>query len=128
MQWTPLHYASYWKGQVAIAEFLIEQEKTRIETVPEEGRGRETPSYNIRDKTGRSPAYWTYSSTIVEMLLQLEDLWVMQGDGKPLLWECAVSGIVSDKVAQDEKLKGQFVERYQKSQPTLPLEAGSILY
>ena len=127
-QWTPLHYACYWRGQVAIAKFLIEQEKRRIEAVPKEGRGRETPSYNMQDNTGRSPAFWTYSSTIVEMLLPLEGFWVIQGNGKPLLYECAISGMVSDKIAQDEKLTGQYVVRYPESQPRLPLEAGSILY
>ena len=95
-----------------IAVFLIEEEKKRNKAEKEGGArvslAAETPSYNMPDEDGLSPAFHTFSSRIMEMLLDFEDLEVVkERDGQPLLWVCAERGIVADKVAKDERLRGQ---------------------
>ena len=109
---TPLHYACSMEHREDIAVFLIEEETKRNKAEKEGGvRGyiaAETPSYNMPDEDGLSPAFHTFSSRIMEMLLDFEDLEVVkERDGQPLLWVCAERGIVADKVAKDERLRGQ---------------------
>ena len=85
-------------------------------------RDTPTPSYNMPDEDGYSPAFWTYSSKIMEMMLQFDDLEVLsRNTGQPLLWRCAYVGIVTEKIAMDERLKGQVAEVWND---TLPLEEG----
>ena len=128
--WTPLHYAGNEK-QERIAEFLLEEEK-KIKAEREEGGGMPdafrdtpTPSYNMLDEKGASPAFWTSSSKIMEMMLQFDDLEVVRrNESQPLLWECARRGIVTEKIAMDERLRGQVAEVYLG---TLPLEQGECM-
>ena len=91
--------------------FLFEEEKKRTKAEQEDKRGSsvgETPSYNMQDEDGLSPAFHTFSSGIMEMLLDFEDLEVVkERDGQPLLWVCAERGMVTEKVARDERLRGQ---------------------
>ena len=91
--------------------FLIEEEKKRTKAEQEDKRGSsvgETPSYNMQDEDGLSPAFHTFSSGIMEMLLEFDDLEVVkERDGQPLLWVCAERGIVTVKVAKDERLRRQ---------------------
>ena len=82
----------------------------------------DTPSYNMRDGGGRSPVFRARSLKIVEEMLKLEDLQLTRGsDGMPLLWHCAGRGYVSEKVAFDPRLAGQYGQRWRGS---LPLEQG----
>ena len=54
--------------------------------------------------------------------IQFDDLEVVRGDdGQPLLWTCARRGIVTEKIAMDERLRGQVAKVYSG---TLPLELG----
>ena len=115
--------------QERIAEFLLEEER-KIKAEREEGgevpdafRDTPTPSYNMPDDVnGSSPAFWTESSKIMEMMLQFDDLEVVKRkDGQPLLWRFARNGIVTEKIAMDERLRGQVAEEWYG---TLPLEKG----
>ena len=91
--------------------FLFEEEKKRTKAEQEGKRGSspaESPSYNMQDKDGLSPAFHTFSSRIMEMLLDFDDLQVIkERDGQPLLWVCAERGIVTGKVAKDERMRRQ---------------------
>ena len=75
----------------------------------------------MKDPKGWSPIFWTSSPRVVEGLLEFDNLDVMRRDGMPLLWHCALSGAVSEKVANDEKLQGQYAFRWKGE---IPLEAG----
>ena len=75
---TPLHYACSVEDRGEIAVFLIEEEKRRNLAEQDEGiRGLTTPSYNMVDEDGLSPAFHTFSSRIIEMLLEFDDLEVV---------------------------------------------------
>ena len=100
--WTPLHYAA--KSE-EIGAFLIKEERRRSE----EGMTG-TPSYNIQDKNGNSPAFISCSYKLIEMMLQFEDLQLLSGKGKTLLWRCAERNLVSEKVAW--RLRDQLGQRY----------------
>ena len=86
---------------------------------------QDVPSYNIRDVDGYSPVFRTSSSKIVEVMLKFGDLQVTRWDGIPLLWWCASEGLVSERVALDPKLAGQYGQRWEGS---LPLERGKNEY
>ena len=75
----------------------------------------------MRNGDGLSPVFLTKSSKIVEEMLKLDDLQVTRVDGTPLLWHCAMRGCVSERVASDQKLAGQYGQRWWGS---LPLEEG----
>ena len=110
---TPLHYACSVEDREEIALFLIEEEKKRNKDEQDKGTRRgssaaETPSYNMQDEDGLTPAFHTFSSRIMEMLFDFDDLQVIkERDGQPLLWVCAERGIVTVKVAKDERLRRQ---------------------
>ena len=90
--------------------------------MPDTFRDTPTPSYNMLDEEGISPAFWTYSSKIMEMMLQFDDLEVVRRKtGETLLWRCAYMGIMTENIAMDERLRGQVAEVYGG---TLPLEKG----
>ena len=74
----------------------------------------------MRDRDGNSPVFRTSSSTIVEEMLKFDDLQVTRY-GMPLLWHCAHEGLVSERVASDPKLAGQYQQRWRGR---LPLEEG----
>ena len=129
--WTPLHEACR-EDEDEIALYLIEMEKFRVsleegqeqdEQPTREGRRgqRDTPSYNMRDENGLSPVFWTASEKIVEAMLEFHDLLVTTRRGVPLLWNCATYGCVSERVATDLKLVGQYGQRWLGR---LPLEEG----
>ena len=117
-----MHYACF-LGKEEVVEFLIEEEKKIIKIGKKDRRLKRTvmPSFNIQDKYGYNPVFWTESSKIVELMLQFECLRIEERNGKPLLWECAGKGIVSEKIALAEKLKRQLGQIYGG---TLPLEKG----
>ena len=125
---TPLHVACK-KNKEEIALFLINTERDRVRQGREGrcwqggaggGRGR-VPSYNMENSRGWRPVFTTSSVRIVEEFLSLDDLDVADRDGRPLLWHCAERGCVSERVATDVKLAGQFSQRWNG---TLPLEKG----
>ena len=70
---------------------------------------------------GWNPVFWTKSEKIVEEMLKLDDLQVRARDGEPLLRRCALKGMVSERMASDRKLAGQYGQRYEGR---LPLEEG----
>ena len=118
------------RNREEIALFLISKERERVRQEREEGRGSQggaaggrgsLPSYNMLDSHGWRPVFYTSSARIVEEFLTLHDLEVTAGDGEPLLWFCAGRGWVSERVATDAKLAGQYSQRWKG---TLPLEAG----
>ena len=113
-----MHYACG-KNIQDMVEFLIEEEKKRIQTDRDQGKEGGTPSYNMMDIRGWQPVFWTTSSRIVEMLLRFGDLEVTSGDGEPLLWRCAWKGSASEMVA--ERLRGQIGQRWKD---TLPFDRG----
>ena len=106
-----------------IALFLIntERDKFKDEGGGRQGAGVSQPSYNMRDISGGSPAFMTSSARIREELLTLDDLELTNWSGKTLLWKCAYEGWVSERVATDVKLSGQYGQRWKG---TLPLEIG----
>ena len=67
---------------------------------------------------------WSISSRIIEKLLSLDDLEITDKYGKTLLWECSENGAVTERVATDIKLAGQYGISWQG---TLPLEIGEQL-
>ena len=81
----------------------------------------EIPSYNMKSKYGLCPTFINTLVRIMELLLQFDDLDVSTKNGCTLLWRCAWLGIVSEKVAKDFKLRGQYGLIYGS---TLPMEAG----
>ena len=106
-------------------EKKIKAEREEGGEMPDAFRDTPTPSYNMPDVNGLSPAFWTESSKIVEMMLQFDDLEVVRrNNGEPILWRCAWKGIVSEKIAMDERLRGQVAEVYDG---TLPLELGECM-
>ena len=129
--WTPLHEACRY-DRIEIAFFLIEEERKRVCTAQvqeqdglpgrDQRRGQhDTPSYNMTDKVGLSPVFSTESVNIVEAMLELHDLQVTKGDGEPLLWHCASTQCISERVASDLRLVRQYGQRWQGR---LPLEEG----
>lgn len=104
-----------WRDKEDIAEFLLENEKKMNRA---EG---DIPSYNMKNIYGLSPVFINDSTRIMELLLKFGDLDVSSQNGCPLLWRCAWLGIVSEEVAKDLKLRGQYGLKYWS---TLPLEAG----
>ena len=69
---------------------------------------------------------WSISSRIIEKLLSLDDLEITDKRGKTLLWACSEKGAVTERVATDIKLVGQYGQSYQG---TLPLEIGEhVMY
>ena len=84
------------------------------------GSSGKIPSYNIKSSAEKSPVFYASSTKIVEMMLDhLDDLEVTGEYGMPLLWKCADWGGVSKRVAQDNRLIGQYGQRWDGS---LPLE------
>ena len=76
----------------------------------------------MEDEDGLSPAYHTFSPRIMEMLLDFGDLKVIkERDGQPLLWLCAERAMVTEKVANDVRLKKQLQLTFDGS---LSLEKG----
>ena len=72
--------------------------------------------------THNSPVFFTSKSPkIVELFLQFDDLEVTNRQGKPLLWQCAERGLVTERVAADPKLRGQFGQKWKSR---LPIEIG----
>ena len=94
----------------------------------EKKRGKkdgEIASYNKAEAIGWTPVSWATSSSIVEMLLQFDDLEVQARWGtEPLLWHCAWRGIVTEKIMQNEKIRSQLGQRTQDGR--LPLEEGKF--
>ena len=103
-----------------LVEFLIEEEKRRGITEKESPLDEvEIPSYKIKDKYGRCPAFLTFSSSVVELLLQFQDLAIIDGHGKSLLWHCAERGMVTKRILNDVRIKTQMGQRHLS---TLPIE------
>ena len=124
-RFTPLHYAC-WENQEEIVELLLEKEEERWPRAKGKDcrkiTAENTPSYNRQDKDGDEPVFWTVSARIVEMLLSFADLSTVSGNGQqPLLWSCSKAGIVSGRIASDERLKEQLLWSYRD---TLPLAKG----
>ena len=125
--WTPLHEACrYNVDNVAIFLIKAEQQWVRKEQDVQPGRvhrqGQQgTPSYNMRDRNGLSPVFWTTSVRIVEGMLEFNDLQLTKRDGEPLLWYCATNLCVSERVATDHRLIRQYGQRWKGR---LPLEEG----
>ena len=65
--------------------------------------------------------FLTSSCRIVEEMVRLDDLQVTTRDGSPLLWHCAGRGCVTERVASDQRLVGQYGQRHHGR---LPLEEG----
>ena len=108
--------------------YLIEEEKKRKEDQQQECKScstaSDTPSYNMGDEDGLSPAYHTFSPSIMEMLLDFDDLKVIkERDGQPLLWLCAERAMVTEKVANDTRLKKQLMLTFDG---LLSLEKGEL--
>ena len=117
---TPLYVATCGPGY-RVARYIISLERDLINN-----NAGGVPSYNMDCFDGGTPTFSTESLEIVEDLLQFDDLEVTRddlddNDELPLLWRCAEKGIVSQKVAVDAKLRGQFCLRFWG---TLPLEEG----
>ena len=129
---TPLHVACEWERE-EIALFLIKTERDIIRKEGDKRHGRQggagehsLPTYNMQTSYGVTPVFMrTESARIVEELLTFDDLKVMRGDEMPLLWRCARNGCVSETVATDVKLAGQYMKTYNG---TLPLEIGEHLH
>ena len=60
-------------------------------------------------------------SIMVEVLLMHNDLDMFDMNRCPLLWHCANAGIVTETIANDEKLECQYGQKYEGA---LPLERG----
>ena len=89
------------------------------------GNTNEEKVYNIRDSEyGFTPVSIAQTGPIVELFLRFEDLHITSGDGAPLLWACAVWGAVTEKVLQDERLRGQLGMKWRGQ---LPLQAGECI-
>ena len=136
---TPLHLACNY-NQFEIVGFLASEDYNKKLREGREAKRKgaclkscdddESPSYNIENAEGRTPLSYSRPG-MLELLLQLEGLEgeniphlgieVVDGRGRPLLWECAVKGLVSETIARDKKLRGQFGMRWAG---TLPLEEG----
>ena len=106
-------------GKAELLDFLIDEEKKREIKKESPLHEVETPSYNIKDKYGRCPAFLTFSSSVVESLLQFQDLAVIDGHGKSLLWHCAERGMVTKIILNDVRIKTQMGRRHLS---TLPIE------
>ena len=117
-----------------IALFLVKEEKKRVNAEGRQpqpgstgrsgldlGGSKWTPSYNMQDIYGCSPVFLTSSCRIVEEMVRLDDLQVTTRDGSPLLWHCAGRGCVTERVASDQRLVGQYGQRHHGR---LPLEEG----
>ena len=118
---TPLRVACN-EDKEEIALFLIHTERDRVKDEKgRQGAGGSHPSYNMGDISGGSPVFMTSSARIREELLTLDDVELTNGSGKTLLWGCAYEGWVSERVATDVKLSGQYGQRWKG---TLPLEIG----
>ena len=57
----------------------------------------------------------------MELFLQFADLEVTNRQGKPLLWQCAERGLVTERVAADPKLRRHFGQKWKSR---LPIEIG----
>ena len=101
-------------------EFLIEEEKKRNQHKQGDNHEGIIPSYNMKSSIGLTALFFTRKSSIVEMLLQLDDI-IVEDNLRPLLWRCARHGIVTENVARDKKLRDQFG---QINKGTLALEEG----
>ena len=55
----------------------------------------------------------------------MNDLEVRRNDGEPLLWRCAEVGVVTDAIASDDRLAGQYGEIWNGR---LPLEKGDYFH
>ena len=82
---------------------------------------QDTRTYNMTDNVGWSPIFLTSSLEVIEVLLAFDDMDVMRRDGMPLHRRCAQRGAVSEKVANDERLQGQYALRWESA---IPLEVG----
>ena len=82
--------------------------------------------YNIRDSEyGYTPVFCARTGPIVELFLRFEDLHITAGNGGPLLWVCARWGAVTEKVLQDERLRGQLGMKGPRGE--LPLQGGECI-
>ena len=113
---TPLHLAC--AGNCLEAVILMAEEEVLL-TV-----GGGIPVYNQRNKGGKSPAFLTHSSEILQVLLQFDDLHVENSSGTTLLWKCAERGIVTDEIMQHQSLiEALGVRCFSR----LPIEEGDVL-
>ena len=109
--------------RVEMVEFLVRREMIERK----EGRW-EVPTYNMVDDFGCTPVFRTRSSRVVEFLLELHDIAVIDEDGNPLLYECIRRGMITDAIANNDKMKAQFGLRHQGSLPmALLFKGGEIL-
>ena len=82
--------------------------------------------YNIRDsRFGYTPVFIARTGPIVELFLRFEDLHITATSGDPLLYACAVYGTVTEKVLQDERLRGQLGMKAAFGE--LPLQRGECI-
>ena len=65
------------------------------------------------DDFGCTPVFRTRSSRVVEFLLELHDIALIDEDGNPLLYECIRRGMITDAIANNDKMKAQFGLRHQ---------------
>ena len=144
---TPLHLACNY-NQFEIVGFLASEDYNKKLREGREAKRKgaclkscdddESPSYNIENAEGRTPLSYSRPG-MLELLLQLEDIEeekiphlarmiechlgieVVDGRGRPLPWECVTKGLLTETIARDKKLRGQFGNIWAG---TLPLEEG----
>ena len=105
--------------RLEIVKFLVRRgKKITIE------EGSYCPTYNMLDDFGCTPVFLTRESRVVEYLLAYNDLSVTDEDGNPLLYECIRKNILTETIANDDKMKSQLGLRYQGPLPIALLAKG----
>ena len=84
-------------------------------------KGLHLCKYEVRECNFKLKTFTTKSSEIVELLLRQDELVVVDGKGCPLLWHCVQNGILTERVALDERLRYQYGQQYEGK---FPLEIG----
>ena len=125
---TPLHWACYLAGNgesehaltecLEIVKFLVCKEKITLD------EGSCGPTYNMLDDFGCTPVFLTRESRVVEYLLNYNDLSVTDGDGNPLLYECIRKNILTETIANDDRMKSQLGLRHRGLLPIALLVKG----
>ena len=123
--WTPLHEAC-WKNKEEVVKVLLDIERETINNEQKLGeRGDvQIPSYNMKSSHGKTPAFYTARGSIMEILLEFNDLEVTTSDGMPLLWRAVESRALTDAIVNDDKLADQYEQMWKD---TLPLEKGDMI-
>ena len=117
-----------YNDKTKIAQFLLEEEKRhrRKQALNQVNFG-ELPSYNMMTSLGEMPTFVGYKkpASLMELFLEFEDLHVTnEASGETIMWHCANRGIVSEKIAQDDRVRAQLGKRVHGK---LPIEEGDLL-